>query len=174
MRKSFSYPTRPSSKASKNGRGPLNGGFYGHPLPVSHRTLNFLKEALPIFIFSAVGLFIFDKTGLLGLTKQAMTPMIVNWMGLPKDIIDVFLLALARREAAAGLILKMVDAGSLNYIQSILAVIVTTISFPCVANVIAIGREMGWKTALLMTTLIFVSSFILVGALRWVLVLVCH
>ncbi len=139
-----------------------------------HRIVDFLKEALPIFIFSAVGLFIFDKTGLLGLTKQAMTPMIVNWMGLPKDIIDVFLLALARREAAAGLILKMVDAGSLNYIQSILAVIVTTISFPCVANVIAIGREMGWKTALLMTTLIFVSSFILVGALRWVLVLVCH
>jgi len=136
-----------------------------------HRILDFLKEALPIFLLSAVGLFIFEKTGLLAMTKQAMTPMIVNWMGLPKDIIDVFLLALARREAAAGLILKMVDSGALTYVQSILAVVVTTISFPCVANVIAIGREMGWKTAVIMTALIFVSSFLLVGGLRWILVL---
>ncbi|MBF0330865.1 MAG: ferrous iron transport protein B [Candidatus Omnitrophica bacterium] len=136
-----------------------------------HRIVDFLKEALPIFLLSAVGLFFFEKTGLLAMTKRAMTPMIVNWMGLPQDILDVFLLALARREAAAGLILKMVDSGSLTYIQSIIAVVVTTISFPCVANVIAIGREMGWKTAVMMTTLIFVSSFLLVGVLRWVLVL---
>ncbi|MBF0387277.1 MAG: ferrous iron transporter B [Candidatus Omnitrophica bacterium] len=137
-----------------------------------HRIIDFLKEALPIFIFSAIGLFIFDKIGLLALTKQALAPLITGWMGLPKDIIDVFLLALARREAAAGLILKMVDAGALNYVQSIVAVVVTTISFPCVANVIAIGREMGWKAAVSMTVLIFVSSFVLVGALNWALVLI--
>ena len=119
-----------------------------------------------------MGLFIFDKIGLLAMTKQALTPMVVGWMGLPKDIIDVFLLALARREAAAGLILKMVDAGSLRYVQSIVAVVVTTISFPCVANVIALGREMGWKAAVAMTAMIFVSSFVLVGALNFVLLLV--
>ncbi|MBF0486346.1 MAG: ferrous iron transporter B [Candidatus Omnitrophica bacterium] len=136
-----------------------------------HRIVDFLKEALPIFLLSAVGLFAFDKTGLLGLTKQALMPLVVGWMGLPKDIIDVFLLAFARREAAAGLILKMVDAGALTYVQSIVAVVVTTISFPCVANVVAIGREMGWKTALAMTALIFVSSFVLVGALNGALVL---
>ncbi|MBF0569199.1 MAG: ferrous iron transport protein B [Candidatus Omnitrophica bacterium] len=139
-----------------------------------HRIVDFLKEAFPIFLLSAIGLFAFDKSGLLSLTKQAMTPMVVGWMGLPKDIIDVFLLALARREAAAGLILKMVDAGSLSYVQSIVAVVVTTISFPCVANVIAIGREMGWKTAVSMTVLIFLSSFLLVGALNWALVLIFH
>lgn len=137
-----------------------------------HRILDFLKEALPIFIFSAIGLFIFDKMGFLNMTKQALTPLIVGWMGLPKDIIDVFLLALARREAAAGLILKMVDAGALTYVQSIVAVVVTTISFPCVANIIAIGREMGWKAAVGMTTMIFVSSFALVGVLNWVLLLI--
>ncbi|MBF0479915.1 MAG: ferrous iron transport protein B [Candidatus Omnitrophica bacterium] len=139
-----------------------------------YRIVSFLKEALPIFILSAAGLFIFDKVGLLNMTKQALTPMVVGWMGLPKDIIDVFLLALARREAAAGLILKMVDSGALNYIQSIVAVVVTTISFPCVANIIAIGKEMGWKTAVAMTTLIFAASFLLVGALNWILVLVVH
>ncbi|MBF0477919.1 MAG: ferrous iron transport protein B [Candidatus Omnitrophica bacterium] len=138
-----------------------------------YRIVSFLKEALPIFILSAAGLFIFDKTGLLAMTKQALTPMVVGWMGLPKDIIDVFLLALARREAAAGLILKMVDSHALNYIQSIVAVVVTTISFPCVANVIAIGKEMGWKTAVAMTVMIFATSFLLIGMLNGLLKVVC-
>jgi nicotinate-nucleotide pyrophosphorylase (carboxylating) len=41
MPKNFSYPTRPSSQASSS-----EPGAYGHPLPVSRRTLNFIKEAL--------------------------------------------------------------------------------------------------------------------------------
>ncbi len=39
MPKSFSYPTRLNAQASE-------GGFPGHPLPVSRQTLGFLKEAL--------------------------------------------------------------------------------------------------------------------------------
>ena len=41
MRKTFSYPTKPSSPAFSK-----RHGAYGHALPVSQRTLNFLKEAL--------------------------------------------------------------------------------------------------------------------------------
>lgn len=41
MRKTFSYPTNPSSPAFSK-----RPGAYGHALPVSQRTLNFLKEAL--------------------------------------------------------------------------------------------------------------------------------
>jgi nicotinate-nucleotide pyrophosphorylase (carboxylating) len=41
MRKTFSYPTKPSSPAFSR-----RHGAYGHPLPVSQRTLNLLKEAL--------------------------------------------------------------------------------------------------------------------------------
>lgn len=41
MPKKFSYPTKPSSPAFSK-----KPGAYGHPLPVSQRTLGFLKEAL--------------------------------------------------------------------------------------------------------------------------------
>ncbi len=41
MRKAFSYPSKPSSPAFSK-----RPGAYGHPLPVSQRTLGFLKEAL--------------------------------------------------------------------------------------------------------------------------------
>lgn len=136
-----------------------------------HRIQDFLKEALPIFFFSAIGLFFFDKIGLLAMAKKALTPLTVGWMGLPKDIVDVFLLALASRAASAGLILKMVEAGTLTYVQTIVAVVVTTITFPCVVSVVATGREMGWKAALGMTALIYVASFTLMGVLNWVLLL---
>lgn len=136
-----------------------------------HRIASFFKEALPIFVISAIGLFILEKIGALDAIKQALSPVIVGWMGLPKDILDVFILALARREAAAGRIFHMVSAGALNYIQSIVAVVVTTTFFPCFANVIAIGKEIGARAAVLITVLICLSSFILAGALRWVLVL---
>lgn len=45
-RKTFSYPTKASSKASGKETILEGHGLYGHPLPVSRRTLNFVREAL--------------------------------------------------------------------------------------------------------------------------------
>ncbi|MCK4787472.1 MAG: ferrous iron transport protein B, partial [Desulfobacteraceae bacterium] len=91
-----------------------------------YRLYWFLKEALPIFIIAAAALFFADRIGLLDLTKTALSPVVVGWLGLPIDIVDALILSLARHEAAAGLLLNMVDAGSLNFIQCIVAVTITT------------------------------------------------
>lgn len=139
-----------------------------------YRIVSFLKEAMPIFIFSAVVLFTLEKTGLLNIAKKMLSPFIIHWLGLPRDIIDVFVLALARREAAAGLIFNMVNSGALNYIQSIVAVVVTATFFPCFANVIAIRKEMGIWIALGVTGIICASSLALTGALHWALVFSTH
>lgn len=137
-----------------------------------YRISTFLKEAVPIFILAAVTLFIFEKTGILKILEQLLTPITVKWMGLPKDIVEVFIVGLARREAAAGLILNMVNSGALSHIQSIVAVVMTTTCFPCFVNVVAISKELGIKTAILISGLIAVSSFLLVGLLHWILVFI--
>lgn len=137
-----------------------------------YRISTFLKEAVPIFILAAASLFIFEKTGVLRMLEQLLTPVTVKWMGLPQDIVSVFIVGLARREAAAGLILNMVDSGTLSHIQSIVAVVMTTTCFPCFVNIVAISKEMGMKTAILISGLIAVSSFFLVGILHWILVLI--
>ncbi|MCK4790468.1 MAG: ferrous iron transport protein B, partial [Desulfobacteraceae bacterium] len=108
-----------------------------------HRLYWFLKEAIPIFIIAAVALFLLDKTGVLDLIKTLMSPIVVSWLGLPRDIVDVLLLAAARHEAAAGLTLRMVDAGALNYVQCIVTVVITTMFVPCFANVVAMCKQMG-------------------------------
>jgi ferrous iron transport protein B len=135
-----------------------------------YRLYWFLKEAIPIFIIAAAVLFLFDKTGILDLTKTLMSPIVEGWLGLPRDIVDVLILAIARHEAAAGLTLKMVDSGALNYVQCIVTVVITTMFVPCFANVVAMCKQMGIKTGLAMALAINVSAFILAGILNWILI----
>ena len=135
-----------------------------------YRLYWFLKEALPIFIVAAAALFVIDRIGVLDLMKSALRPVVAGWLGLPLDIIDVLILSLARHEAAAGLLLNMVDAGALNYTQTIVAVVITTMFVPCFANIVAMCKEMGVKTGLAMALAINVSSFILAGILNLILV----
>ena len=99
-----------------------------------------------------------------------MTPIVGTWLGLPLDIVDVLILAIARHEAAAGLTFQMVDAGKLNFIQCIVTVVITTMFVPCFANVVAMCKQMGVKTGLAMAAAINVSSFILAGILNWILI----
>ena len=136
----------------------------------AYRIYWFLKEAVPIFLIAAVGLFFVDKIGLLDLIKRGLRPIVVTWLGLPLDIVEVLILSLARHEAAAGLLLDMVDRGALTYIQTITAVVITTMFVPCFANIVAMCRQLGVKTGLLITAAINGSSFILAGILNWILV----
>ncbi len=135
-----------------------------------YRLYWFLKEALPIFIIAAAALFFVDKVGLLDLMKKGLSPVVVGWLGLPIDIVDALILSLARHEAAAGLLLNMVDSGSLNFIQCVVAVTITTMFVPCFANIVAMCKQMGVKTGIAMAVAINLSSFILAGILNWILV----
>jgi len=136
----------------------------------AYRIYWFLKEAVPIFLIAAVALFIVDKIGLLDLLKRGLRPIVVTWLGLPLDIVEVLILSLARHEAAAGLLLGMVNRGALTYVQTITAVVITTMFVPCFANIVAMCREVGVKTGLIITAAINVSSFILAGILNWILI----
>ena len=135
-----------------------------------YRIIWFLKEALPIFMISAVGLFAAEKIGLLAVLRQGLHPLLVGWLGLPASMTDIFILAFARREAAAGVIYKMASSGGLNYIQSIVAVVITTTFYPCFASVITLSKEMGVKTAVIMSILFLTTSFTIAGFLHWGLV----
>jgi ferrous iron transport protein B len=131
----------------------------------------FLKEAVPIFLIASVVLFAVDRTGLLALVQRGLRPIVVGWLGLPISMVEVLILTLARHEAAAGFLLNMVEAGSLSYVQSIVAVVITTMFVPCFANIVAMCRQLGAVKGIAVTLVINVSSFVLAGLLHWILVL---
>ena len=131
----------------------------------------FLKEAIPIFLIAAVGVFFLDKAHILGAAKGFVEPLTVGWLGLPTDIVDVLILSMVRQEIAAGTLMQMSTAGVLNVEQCIVAVVLLTCFIPCLTNIVAMCKEIGMKTGLLMVLAINVSAFILAGILHWILVL---
>jgi ferrous iron transport protein B len=135
----------------------------------SYRLYWFLKEALPIFLAASAALFLLEASGALGLLRHLLRPLIIGWLGLPLSMVEVFILTLARHEAAAGLLLAMVDGGALSTIQAIVAVAITTMFVPCLANIVAMCRQLGARTGLWITLAINVSSFALAGILGWIL-----
>ena len=134
-----------------------------------YRLYWFLKEAIPVFIYAALALFALDKSGILDATKFFLSPVIKGLLGLPLEMVDALILCMARHEAAAGLIINLVDKGKLDFIQCIVAVTITTMFVPCFANIMAMINELKIKKALIMTAIINLSAFIIAGILNWTL-----
>ncbi|MHC4727739.1 MAG: ferrous iron transport protein B [Planctomycetota bacterium] len=131
----------------------------------------FIKEAVPVFIIAAVVLFFIDKVGLLDATKNLLKPIVSDLLGLPLQMVDALILSMARHEAAAGLIIKLIKAGQLNYIQCIIAVTITTLFVPCFANITAMVKEIGIKHAVASVIVINCTAVFVAGILNWGLVM---
>lgn len=134
-----------------------------------YRLLWFLKEAIPVFMIAAAVIFFIDHIGVLDFLKMLLRPLVVQWLGLPIEMVEALILLIAREEAAAGLILRLSDMGMLNAVQSIIAVVVTTMFVPCFANIVAMFKEAGAKAGILMLIGINVSTILLAGILNWLL-----
>ena len=86
-------------------------------------------------------------------------------------MVDALLLTLARSEAAAGLILRMSREGTLNGVQSIVAVVLLTTFAQCFANIAAMFKEVGARAAIIIVVAIYAVSFLYTGAVHGLLVL---
>ncbi len=134
-----------------------------------YRLYWFLKEAVPVFIYASVTLFLVDWIGILDVLKDAVRPVMEGFLGLPVQMVDALILCMARHEAAAALVINLIEKGQLNYIQCIVAVTITTMFVPCFANIVSMIKELGVKKALIMVVTINISAFILAGILNQVL-----
>ncbi|MHC4310510.1 MAG: nucleoside recognition domain-containing protein, partial [Planctomycetota bacterium] len=103
--------------------------------------------------------------------KNVLEPVMDGFLGLPVQMVDALILCMARHEAAAGLIIKLIEKGQLNYVQCIVAVTITTMFVPCFANIMAMIKELGARRALTMAVIINASAFLIAGCLNWGLVI---
>ncbi|MEE8399639.1 MAG: nucleoside recognition domain-containing protein, partial [Desulfobacterales bacterium] len=136
-----------------------------------YRLYMFLRESLMVFIYAALALFTIDRLGILDAIKNVSAPVIQGFLGLPLDMTDAIILCLARHEAAAALIIDLIRKGQMNYVQCIVAVVLTTMFVPCFANIMAMIKEIGAKNALAMVLVINISAVIVAGALNWSLII---
>jgi ferrous iron transport protein B len=113
----------------------------------SYRSLMFLREALPLFIISALGLFLSEKLGLLVYVENLAAPVVKGILGLPPQFAESLIMGFIRGEAGIAVLKKMVDAGLMDHLQLVVAMIVTILFIPCVTNFMLIIKEQGSKKA---------------------------
>jgi ferrous iron transport protein B len=126
----------------------------------------YLKEVFPIFIFGAVLMFTLDKIGLMAWLIEAGKPITVNWLGLPAETSAAFVLGFLRRDFGATGLFAMNAQGLLSPHQIVVAMVTITLFIPCIATVLIIAKERGWKVATAMVFFVIPFAFFVGGLLN--------
>lgn len=122
----------------------------------AYRAVTFVREAGPLFFYGAAGLGVLQVTGALDRLQHLLAPVVTGWLGLPAGAATAFVMGFVRRDfGAAGLYHLGLDP-----VQTLVAVVTITLFVPCVASVMMIGKELGWKEA----ALIWVGNMVLAFA----------
>ena len=131
------------------------------------KTKMFLWEAAPLFALGALTISIMQYTGVLTVIQNAIAPITVWWLQLPKETATVFIMGMIRRDFGAAGLSSMV----LTSQQLMTALITITLFVPCIAAIIVIFKERSKKEAALIWTGSFVGAFVTGGLISRILVL---
>jgi ferrous iron transport protein B len=125
----------------------------------------YLKEVFPLFLFGAALMFTLDKTTLLTRMVTLGEPLVTGWLGLPAEASTAFIMGFLRRDFGATGLFHIQTHGLLSAVQVVVAMVTVTLFIPCIASVMMIAKERGWKTALGMFLFIMPLAFLVGGLL---------
>jgi len=126
------------------------------------RLVWYLTEVVPLFIVGTMALFLLHKSGGLAAIQAAVRPVVTGLLGLPAETSSAFVMGFFRRDYGAAGLYQVQQAGGMDMLQVLVSLVVITLFVPCVANLLVIIKERGWKTALAIVGFIVPYS-ILVG-----------
>ena len=127
----------------------------------------YLKEVVPLFILGTVFLFVLDKFKLLPRIQAFADPLVVQFLHLPKEATEAFLIGFLRRDYGATQFFDLYNKGRLDSIQAIVSLIVMTLFVPCLANVLMIVKERGLRTMIAIVGFIYPFAFLVGGIVNW-------
>jgi ferrous iron transport protein B len=129
----------------------------------------YLKEAVPLFVLGTLILFVADRLNLLTKLEAIAAPVLHGILGLPRETAAAFIVGFLRRDFGAAGLYHLAQAGRLDRVQVVVAVVVITLFIPCIANFFMMVKERGWKTGLAIASFIFPFALLVGAALNWVL-----
>ncbi|WP_438318985.1 FeoB small GTPase domain-containing protein [Candidatus Caldatribacterium sp. SIUC1] len=128
------------------------------------RLRGFLRDALPIVFLGTLIVNLLYLTNAFPVLARFVSPWLSRVLGLPPEAILVIALGVLRKYMAMGLLLPL----GLSVKQLIIASVVISLFFPCVAAFVVVLREFGWKR-LLEAIAIMLSFAFFVGSILNVL-----
>lgn len=134
-------------------------------MKTAQKTWMFLKEATPLFILGALLISIMQYTNILVAIQNAVAPITVGLLELPKETATAFIMGIIRRDfGAAGL-----TSISMTQVQTLVSLVVMTLFVPCIAAIMVMFKERGYKDALLIWLGSFVVAFLTGGIIAFLL-----
>ncbi|MDS1030170.1 ferrous iron transport protein B [Bacillota bacterium LX-D] len=123
------------------------------------KSYQFLLEAFPLFALGALLISVLQLTGVLASLQNLLSPLTMNWLHLPKESANAFIMGIVRRDFGAAGLANM----QLTSLQVIVALITITLFVPCIASILVIFKERSKKEALLMWLGTWVIAFTVGG-----------
>lgn len=129
------------------------------------KTLMFLKEALPLFIYGAILISVLQYTTALDYMQQVLSPVTENLLRLPPETATAFIMGIIRRDFGAAGLASIV----MTQKQVLVSLIVMTLFVPCIAAIMVIFKERGTKDALAIWLGSIAVAFATGGMVAWLI-----
>ena len=137
------------------------------------KTGHFLHEATPLFFLGTVIISTLQLTGGINVIENMLSPLTVSLLHLPPETAKIFIMGLIRRDFGAAGLAQMAGVGGipavLDHTQILVCLIVLTLFVPCIASVIVMFKERGFKEASLIWLGSWVLAFLAGGLMSYIL-----
>ncbi len=115
----------------------------------------FLVIAMPLLMISSVILGLLGFYGITDLFQNAVDPFMEQVLGLPGFASTALLFGILRKEMAFETLIVLAGTADLGSVMTSLQLysfaLVSTLFVPCISTIAVLSREMGWRTALLIS-----------------------
>ncbi len=125
----------------------------------------FLKEAIPFVILGVFVMNILYTLGIIDFIGSLMQPVVTGILGLPKEAVMSMLIGFLRKDVAVGMLVPL----GLSLKQLIIASVVLTMYFPCIASFVVLFKELGLKDMIKAALLMIFTSLFVGGILNIIL-----
>jgi ferrous iron transport protein B len=119
------------------------------------RVLEFIKIAFPLIIVSTLVIKVIEAVGILGQISRMLSPITVNWLGLPSVVGITLIFGILRKELMLLTLSTLFSTTDFSTIltptQMIVFALVSMLYIPCIATITALIKEIGLKRAFLIT-----------------------
>jgi ferrous iron transport protein B len=125
----------------------------------------FIREAVPYVLLGVFIVNLLYSLGIITLLSKVFRPVTTVVLGLPAEAAGALLVGFLRKDVAVGMLAPL----GLNLRQLIVACVVLTVYFPCVATFVVMFRELGLRDLVKSACIMVVVAFSVGGLLNLVL-----
>ncbi len=124
------------------------------------RVVWFIKEAVPFVLLGVLIINILYVFHIIDFFGNLIAPVVTGLMGLPKETVGALIIGFLRKDVAVGMLVPL----GLTMKQMIIASVILTMYFPCIATFTVLLKELGFKD-MAKSAMIMLVSTLVVGSL---------